>query len=92
MFWTIKTPSRKIKIVPAPFVSVVFSKSDRLLGPVHDFLWQVAALLLGTQFLSGAEFEALFGALERSARKWALRPVSRFYVAYLHQTLEGASE
>jgi hypothetical protein len=52
----------------------------------------VAALLLGTQFLSGAEFEALFGALERSARKWALRPVSRFYVAYLHQTLEGASE
>jgi hypothetical protein len=32
VFWTIKTPSRKIKIVPAPFVSVVFSKSDRLLG------------------------------------------------------------
>jgi hypothetical protein len=31
VFWTIKTPSRKIKIVPAPFVSVVFSKSDRLL-------------------------------------------------------------
>ena len=42
--------------------------------------------------LSGAEFEALVGALERSARKWALRPVSRNYVAYLHKTLEGAEE
>jgi hypothetical protein len=63
----------------------------RSLGAVHDFLWQVAALLLGTQVLSGAEFEALFGALERSTRKWALRPVSRFYVAYLHKTFEEAS-
>ena len=60
----------------------------RSLGAVHDFLWQVSALLLGTQVLSAAEFEALVGALERSARKWALRPVSRFYVAYLHQTLD----
>ena len=59
----------------------------RSLGAVHDFLWQVSALLLGTQVLSAAEFEALVGTLERSARKWALRPVSRFYVAYLHQTL-----
>jgi len=58
----------------------------RSLGVVHDFLWQVAALLLGTQVLSAAEFEALVGALEHSTRKWALRPVSRFYVAYLHQT------
>jgi len=62
----------------------------RSLGIVHDFLWQVAALLLGTRVLSQAEFEALLGALERSARKWALRPVSRNYVAYLHRTLEGA--
>lgn len=60
----------------------------RSLGAVHDFLWQVAALLLGTQVLSAAEFEALLGALERSTRKWALRPVSRNYVAYLHRTLE----
>ena len=63
----------------------------RSLGAVHDFLWQVAALLLGIQVLSGAEFEALFGALERSTRKWALRPVSRFYVAYLHQSFDQAS-
>jgi hypothetical protein len=58
----------------------------RSLGVVHDFLWQVAALLLGTQALSAAEFEAVFGTLERSARKWALRPISRFYAAYLRQS------
>jgi hypothetical protein len=58
----------------------------RSLGAAHDFLWQVAALLLGTQVLSAAEFEALIGALEGSARKWALRPVSRFYVANLRKT------
>ena len=62
----------------------------RSLGTVHDFLWQVAALLLGTRLLSGEEFEALLGALERSTRKWGLRPVSRNYVAYLHRTFEGA--
>jgi hypothetical protein len=60
----------------------------RSLGVVHDFLWQVAALLLGIQILSAAEFEALFSALERSTRKWALRPVSRFCVAYLHQSFD----
>ena len=59
----------------------------RSLGVVHDFLWQVAALLLGTQALSAADFEALVGALERSTRRWGLRPVSCNYVAYLHQTL-----
>jgi hypothetical protein len=64
----------------------------RSLGAVHDFLWQVAALLLGTQVLSAAEFEGVIGALERSTRKWALRPISRNYVAYLHRSfsrLEG---
>jgi hypothetical protein len=61
----------------------------RSLGATHDFMWQAAALLLGTHVLSAAEFEALIGALERSTRKWALRPVSRNYVAYLHQTFEA---
>jgi hypothetical protein len=59
----------------------------RSLGAVHDFLWQTAALLLGSQVLSGAEFEAMCGALERSTQKWAMRPVSRNYVAYLHNNL-----
>jgi hypothetical protein len=60
----------------------------RSLGAVHDVVWQVAALLLGTQVLSAAEFEALIGALERSTRRWALRPVSRNYVAFLRKTFE----
>ena len=64
----------------------------RSLGAVHDFLWQVTALLLGTQILSAAEFEALIGALVRSTRKWGLRPVSRNYVAYLHQTFGELSD
>jgi hypothetical protein len=58
------------------------------LGVVHDFLWQVAALLLGRHVLSEAEFEAIFGQLERSVRHWALHPVSRNYVAYLRDMLE----
>jgi hypothetical protein len=59
----------------------------RSLGPVHDFLRQVAALLLGRHELSQAEFEAIIGQLERSVRKWALRPVSRNYVGYLRSAL-----
>lgn len=34
---------------------------------------------------SGPEFEALIGALERSTRKWALRPVSHNDTAYLRK-------
>jgi hypothetical protein len=52
------------------------------------FLWQVSALLLGTQVFGTAEFEALIGALERSTRKWALRPVSRNYASYLHDSFD----
>ena len=63
----------------------------RSLGALHDFLWQVSALLVGTQFLSAAEFEALIGALERSTRKWALRPVSRNYASYLHESFDRLS-
>jgi hypothetical protein len=59
----------------------------RSLGPVHDFLRQVCALLLGKHELSSAEFEAIAGQLERSVRKWALRPVSRNYVNFLRSGL-----
>jgi hypothetical protein len=64
----------------------------RSLGFTHDFMWQGAALLLGTRALSALEFEALMGALERSTRKWGLRPISRNYVAYLHRSFEGEEE
>ena len=53
------------------------------LGPLHDFLWQVAAFTLGMHRLSQAEFESVVGQLERSVRIWSLRPVSRNYVSYL---------
>jgi tetratricopeptide (TPR) repeat protein len=59
----------------------------RSLGEVHDFLWQIAALLLALYPLSEAEFDGTFGQLARSARGWALRPVSRNYVDYLRKTL-----
>jgi hypothetical protein len=60
----------------------------RSLGPVHDFLWQVCALLLGKYALSAAEFAAIAGQLERSVRKGALRPVSRNYAEFLRSSLE----
>lgn len=61
----------------------------RSLGPLHDFVWQLAALLLGTWVVSAAEFEAVFGQLARSAQRWSMRPVSRNYIAYVRGTLEG---
>ena len=59
----------------------------RSLGPIHDFLWQVAAVLLATRVVSRAEFEGVFGALAISAGRWATRPVSRNYIAYLRKTV-----
>jgi len=59
----------------------------RSLGDVHDFIWQAAALLLGCYVLSEAEFVGVFTALEHSTRKWALRPISRFYAAYLRKAI-----
>lgn len=61
----------------------------RRLHVVHDFIWQVAALLLGTRPLSEAEFTAIVGRLEASTRAWALRPVSRFYAEYLRKSVGG---
>jgi hypothetical protein len=55
----------------------------RSLGPLHDFLWQVCAVMLATRVVSGAEFEGLMGALHASVRRWAARPISRNYIGYL---------
>ena len=59
----------------------------RSLGPTHDFMWQVSAGLLGQYPISAAEYEGIMDALLGSVRRWSLRPVSRFYVDYLKQTL-----
>jgi hypothetical protein len=55
----------------------------RSLGFVHDYLWQAAALLLGTRPLSRAEFEAILARLERSCRTFEQGPTSRNYVGEL---------
>jgi hypothetical protein len=57
----------------------------RSLGPLHEFAWQVAAVMLGTRVISAAEFDGVIGALAASARRWAQRPISRNYIGYLRQ-------
>jgi tetratricopeptide (TPR) repeat protein len=60
----------------------------RSTGPAHDFLWQVAALMLGMHPLSREEFEFIFGRLARSARGWKEGVISRNYAAYLRSRLQ----
>ncbi len=60
------------------------------LGFVHDYLWQAAALILGTRPLSQSEFEAIMARLERSCRTFEEGPSSRNYVAALRQTFGQA--
>lgn len=57
------------------------------LGPFHDFVWQVAAVMLGIYPLSQAQFEGLFGALARSAAAWRFGHSSRNYFEYLRRSL-----
>jgi hypothetical protein len=61
------------------------------LGFVHDYLWQAAALILGTRPLSQAEFEAIMARLERSCRTFEQGPSSRNYAATLRRTLGQAA-
>ncbi len=57
------------------------------LGPMHDFLWQAAATVLGARPLSQAEYEEVIGRLARSCGTWQLGLASRNYLAYLRRTL-----
>jgi hypothetical protein len=57
------------------------------LGFVHDYMWQAAAIVLGTRPLSQAEFEAILSRLERSCRTFEMGPSSRNYIAALRSTL-----
>ena len=59
----------------------------RSLGFVHDYMWQAAALILGTRILSQAEFDAIMARLEQSCRTFEESPASRNYVATLRSTL-----
>ena len=59
----------------------------RSLGFIHDYMWQAAAIILGTRPLSQAEFEAIMARLERSCRTFEQGPTSRNYIAALRTTL-----
>ncbi len=59
----------------------------RSLGFVHDYMWQAAALVLGTRPLSRAEYEAIMARLERSCRTFEMGPASRNYLTTLRTTL-----
>lgn len=58
----------------------------RSLSATHDAVWQIMALLVGHYAISEAEFEGILSALLRSARRWGVRPVSRFYTDYLRRS------
>jgi hypothetical protein len=67
------------------------SSDDSRLIPKHGgYLWQAAALILGTRSLSQAEFEAIMSRLERSCRTFEQGPTSRNYVAALTSTFGPA--
>jgi hypothetical protein len=59
----------------------------RSLGPLHDVIWQSAAVALGLRPWSEAEYTAVLGQLARSARYFKLGPSSRNYIGYLQQTI-----
>jgi hypothetical protein len=61
----------------------------RSLGFAHQYMWQVAALLLGTRPLSQAEFEAIMERMERSCRTFEIGPTSRNFTAILRRTASG---
>jgi hypothetical protein len=60
------------------------------LSPAHCFMWQAAALMLGTRPLSQAEFEAIINRLERSCRTFQESPSSKNYITTLRDTLGEA--
>ena len=59
----------------------------RSLGPLHDVIWQSAAVALGLRPWSEAEYTAVLGQLARAARHFKTGPSSRNYMEYLQQTL-----
>jgi hypothetical protein len=64
----------------------------RSLGFVRDYMWQAAALVLGTRPLSQAEFEAIMARLERSCRTFEQSPTSRNYITALKTTLGRSND
>ncbi|MBM3821629.1 MAG: hypothetical protein FJ404_01865 [Verrucomicrobia bacterium] len=59
------------------FVALRKRPDGKSLGSLHDYLWRVSALILATRPLSLAEFEAIVGRLEKSARTFGMGSTSR---------------
>jgi len=59
----------------------------RSLGPLHNVIWQSAALVLGQRPWSEAEYTAVLGQLARSARHFKIGPTSRNYIAYIRDEM-----
>lgn len=55
-------------------------------GPLHDAVWQAAALALGLRPWSEAEYTAVFGQLARSARHFKMGRTSRNYLHHVRET------
>ena len=62
----------------------------RSVSATHDAVWQIAAFTLGEFELSAAEFDAVFGQLTRSVRRWKLGNTSREYLAGLRTMFKAA--
>jgi hypothetical protein len=73
--------------MPEIFSSLRRRPGGRSLGFVHDYVWQAAALILGTRPLSQAKFEVIMARLERSCRTFEQGSTSRNYAAALRTTL-----
>jgi tetratricopeptide (TPR) repeat protein len=67
------------------FSSLRRRPDGRSLDPLHLWLWQATALLLGNYRISATEHEFLMAGMERTARHGAERPVSRNYMALLRE-------
>jgi hypothetical protein len=65
-------------------------------GILHDYMWQAAAIILGTRPSSQLEFEAIMSRLERSCRTFRWGPTSCNYVRSIREVFQmrgaGASE
>jgi hypothetical protein len=65
--------------------------NGKSLGPLHDVVWQSAALVLGLSVWSEAEYTAVFGQLARSTRHLRLFPSSRNYYENILLPLDRAT-
>lgn len=61
-------------------------------GFLHDVIYQSAALVLGLQPISRAEFEAVFDQLANSVRSWRESHSSKNYIFYLQKNFLGVAQ